>query len=590
MYILGISCWYHDSAAALLKDGNIIAASEEERFTRQKHDFSFPINVINFCLDQAGIKPADIDYVVFYDKPIIKFERIIASILKYTPKSAGVFREAIPLWLKTKLKFQKKIKKTLNIEYDKVLFSKHHHSHGASSFLVSPFKEAAILNIDGVGEQATASLGYGKNNAVKIKKEMHFPHSYGLLYSAFTAFLGFRVNNGEYKVMGMAPYGNPKYLDKIEKVATLNPDGSLKLNMNYFSFPYSTKKTYTSEFTNLFGKPKEPGSLFYTSKTKFPVYLKEKPPDYKEEVQKNQYYADIAASIQKFLEISLLKIARYLKTETDMDNLCYAGGVALNSKANAELVNSGIFKDIYIQPASTDAGGALGAALWCWHVVLDNKKRHILDKTYLGKSYSQSKIIQSVNRKELTYSKLNDKNLFKKVSSAIASGKVIAWYQGRTEWGPRALGNRSILADPRDPKMKNKVNRMIKFREPYRPFAPSILKEDVDDYVLRKKEIYPDKFMLVTYKVRKEKQKLIPAVTHINKTSRIQSVDKTINPRYWKLINTFKKQTGIGLLLNTSFNLKGEPIVNSPEDAVKTFLKSGLGLLVMNNYLITKES
>ncbi|MFH1352744.1 MAG: carbamoyltransferase [bacterium] len=589
MNILGVSCWYHDSAAALIKDGKIIACSEEERFSRTKHDHGFPDKAINFCLEQAGISSGELDFVVFYDKPLLKFERILSSIIQNVPKSLGVFREAVPLWLNKKLKFRKKIKKTLGIKDDKVLFCSHHTAHAASSFFLSPFKESAILTVDGVGEWATATLGVGKDNAIAITEEMNFPHSMGLLYSAFTAFLGFKVNNGEYKVMGMAPYGEPKHVDKVLKVVNVRSDGSIELNLDYFSFHYSITKTYNDKFTALFGEPRNPAALFFTKRTEFPAYYGEKPRDFEEQAEKNQYYADIAASIQDVLEDALVKTGRYLQTKTGMKNLCYSGGVALNSKANHRLIKECGFENVYIQPAATDAGGALGAALWCWCEVLGNKRAEVMASSYFGKSFSDEEILSAIKEKHLSYEKLSEEKIYEEVSDALVNGKVVGWYQGRTEWGPRALGNRSILADPRDPDMKNKVNTIIKFREPYRPFAPSVLSEDVNNYIKQEKEIYPDRFMLVTYPVRKEKQNVIPAVTHVNGSSRIQSVYKEHNPRYWNLINKFKEKTGIGVVLNTSFNLKGEPIVNSPANAINTYLNSGIDILVMENFLVRKQ-
>ncbi|MFC2048716.1 carbamoyltransferase [Elusimicrobiota bacterium] len=591
MYILGISCWYHDSAAALIEDGRLIACSEEERFSRKKHDFNFPELAIKYCLEKAGIETTDIDYIVFYDKPLVKFDRILSSILKNVPRSLSVFKEAVPLWIKEKLHFRRKVRKRMKIkDENKILFCTHHKAHAASSFFLSPFKESAILTVDGVGEWSTATLGYGKDNHIHMIEELHFPHSLGLLYSAFTAFLGFTINNGEYKVMGMSPYGEPRFYEKVKKVAAMNDDGSIELNMDYFCFEYSTSKTFNGKFVSLFGEPRDPDSLFYTLNTGFPVYYGAKPDNYEELAEKNQVYADIAASIQKFLEDALIKIVRHLKEKTGSENLCYSGGVALNSKANNIIVQENIFDDIFIQPAATDAGGALGAALWCWCEVLDNDREEVLEHSYYGKAFSEEEIRRTIeDNSGLISEKCDDNELYDRITAAIIEGKVIAWYQGKTEWGPRALGNRSIIADPREAEMKNIINKVIKFREPYRPFAPSILEEDVSKYIEIKKHIYPDRFMLVTYPVKEEMKDVIPAVTHINGTSRIQIVKKKYNLKYWSLINRFKEKTGIGLLLNTSFNLKGEPIVNSPEDAVQTFMNSGLDILVMGNYIVKKK-
>jgi len=588
MYILGISCWYHDGAAALLKDGNVLAAAEEERFTRIKHDYNFPVNAIDFCLNLAGITADDVDYVVFYDKPFLKFERILSSILLNVPKSCGVFREAVPLWLKEKLNFRRKVKKFFGINEDKVLFCYHHISHAASSFYLSPYEEAAILTVDGVGEWATATVGMGKGNRIKIYEELHFPHSVGLLYSAFTAFLGFKVNEGEYKVMGMAPYGKPKYIDKVLKVVKINENGSIELNMDYFSFPYSTKNTFNKKFIELFGEPRVPESFFFTKNSDFPVYYGEKPDDFETQAEKNQYYADIAASIQKVLEEILIKMAKYAYKKTGLKKLCYAGGVALNSKANYYILKDTPFDEIYIHPAATDAGGAIGAALWCWCEVLGKERKQVLEHSYLGKEFSETEAIKSLKEKNLKYEELNDEKLFDTLVESLTEGKIIGWYQGRTEWGPRALGNRSIIADPRNPKMKEIVNLKIKFREPFRPFAPSVLREEIKNYFEIEKDNYPQRFMLMTYPVKENKKRLIPAVTHVDGTSRLQSVFKEYNPRYHNLISKFKEKTGVGVVLNTSFNLRGEPIVNSPENAINTFLNSGIDLLVLKNFLIKK--
>ncbi|MFC2091201.1 carbamoyltransferase [Elusimicrobiota bacterium] len=589
MYILGVSCWYHDAAAALLKDGRIVACSEEERFSRVKHDCDFPINAINFCLKKAAISADSIDYVVFYDKPLIKFERILTSIIRYSPRSMKVFREAVPLWLREKLHFRKVVRKKLRIKDDRILFCSHHMSHAASAFFLSPFDEAAVLTVDGVGEWATASIGTGKGNTINITSELRFPHSLGLLYSAFTAFLGFKVNNGEYKVMGMAPYGVPKYKDKVLEVVKVSEDGSIELDLDYFCFAYSTENTYTSRFTDLFGEPRDPDSLFFTQNTEFPAYYGEKPDDFDMKAKKNQYYADIAASIQDVLEEILVNMAKNLHDKTQIRQLCYSGGVALNSKANYRLVSDCGFSDVFIQPAATDAGGALGAALWCWCEVLGNNRQEVMSSNYMGKGSSNEEISAAIESANLQYDKLSDEGLFDEISDSLIRGEVVGWYQGSTEWGPRALGNRSILADPRSADMKNRVNTVIKFREPYRPFAPSILSEDVDVYIERPADMYLDRFMLVTYPVRRDKRSIIPAVTHVNGTARIQSVHKEANPRYWELISRFKSKTGVGVVLNTSFNLKGEPIVNTPADAISTFKRSGLDILVLENYIIKKK-
>lgn len=585
MNILGVSCWYHDSAAALLKEGKVIAACEEEKFSREKHDFEFPINAVNFCLKKGGLIKDDLDCVVFYDKPIVKFERILSSILYSVPHSLGVFREAVPLWLDRKLRFRAEVKKLLGLRPENIYFCFHHLSHAASSFYLSPFKESAILTVDGVGEWATATLGEGRGNSIKLLKEMRFPNSLGLLYSVFTAFLGFKVNNGEYKVMGMAAYGRPRFSDKIYKMVEISADGSIRLKMDYFSFPHSVSKMYSRKFIELFGKPRKPESLFFTKTIGFPAFLGEKPVDFEEQARKNQYYADIAASIQKVLEDSLIKMARYLKKETGLGNLCYAGGVALNSQANYSLLKEKIFDNIYIQPAATDAGGALGAALWLRCQILGKKRPDTMGNIYLGESFKESEIIEALRAQNIPYDRVEDSRLFNLVAGELSKGKIIGWYQGRTEWGPRALGNRSILADPRNPDMKDIINSKIKFREFFRPFAPAILSDDVNKYIEKEREMYLDLFMLVAYPVKEEQKSSIPAVTHINGTARVQRVEKELNWRFWQLIKRFKELTGVGALLNTSFNLKGEPIVNSPANAVKTFLNSKIDILVMENFI-----
>jgi carbamoyltransferase len=589
MYILGISCWYHDGAAALIKDGRIVACAEEERFTRIKHDFEFPINAITFALARAGITSQDIDYVVFYDKPLVKFDRILSSIISHVPHSGGVFREAVPVWLKEKLNFRKKVRKTLHLPESKVLFCRHHLSHAASAFYPSPFEKAALLTVDGVGELATASVGQADGNSIKILEEMHFPDSVGLLYSAFTAFLGFEVNEGEYKVMGMAPYGEPLYIDKVKRLLKIAGDGSIDLDLRYFSFPYSTKKTYTRQFEEIFGPARVAESKFFTRVSGYPDYYGVLPADYNEQCERNKYYADIAASIQAVTEEILVTMAQYARRRTGMKDLAYAGGVALNSKANYRIMKEGGFENIFIQPAATDAGGALGAALWCWHQVLGKGGRVPMEHSYWGADFTADDVRAAAQDKGLPLVEMHDDELSRSTAEALAGGKVVGWCQGRTEWGPRALGNRSILADPRKAAMKEIVNVKIKFREPFRPFAPSTLREDLGDYFELERELPPHRFMLMTHPVRQEKRDVIPAVTHIDGSSRLQSVVREQNPRYWELIKAFKDITGVGVVLNTSFNLRGEPIVNTPADAINTFLNSGIDILVLGNFVIKKK-
>lgn len=593
MYILGISCYYHDAAACLLRNGEVIAAAEEERFTRIKHDSSFPINAINFCLEYANIKNNDINYVVFNEKPFLKFERIIKTILATYPLSAALFQEVVINWMGNKIWIKSLIGEKIGISPDKILFCQHHISHAASSFLCSPFQEAAILTCDGAGEWETTAIGFGKaswqqdgKNEVQLFEEIRFPHSLGLLYSTFTAFLGFEVNEGEYKVMGMAGFGEAKYVDKIYKVINVNQDGSFSLNMEYFVFHYHTKKSFNKRFKRLFGKPRDPKARFVTSKTSLYDYTV---PSTNEEIEKNQYYADIAASIQKVTEDILVKIANNIYSKTGMKKLCLAGGVAFNCVANSRILQETPFEEIFIQPAAGDAGGAMGAALYIWHCLLQKPRGFVLKHAFWGKSYSENEIKSFLVKDQIDYEYVGDMDkLLNLVTASLISGKVVGWFQGRFEWGPRALGNRSILADPRQEKMKDIVNIKIKFREPFRPFAPSVLSERCEEFFEFDKSAnqYPLKFMLYTIPIRKKE--LIPAVTHVDGSSRIQIVDKETNPLFYRLIEKFYQKTGIPLLLNTSFNLKGEPIVNTPQEAFNTFMKSDMDMLVLGNSIIKK--
>ncbi|MBI4845928.1 MAG: hypothetical protein HY810_05595 [Candidatus Omnitrophica bacterium] len=549
MYILGISCFYHDSAAALIKDGRLICAAEEERFSRKKHDFNFPQKALDFCLEFAQIKTEDLSFVVFHEKPFRKFERILKTIIQAYPRSSSVFAEAMKNWLMEKLWIKDIIKEHLNISSEKILFVDHHLAHAASAFLLSPFEESAILTIDGVGEWATAALGTAKGNSICLLKQIEFPHSLGLLYSAFTAFLGFEVNEGEYKVMGMAPYGKPVFYDKIiTNLINIHEDGSFELNMDYFAFHYSTQKSYSKKFEQLFGKPRPLESRFFTADTEFPVYFGEKPSDYEQGCLENQHYANIAASIQKVLEDIILKQATCLYKLTGHKKLCIAGGVALNSTANARLLQEGPFEELFIQPAPGDSGAAIGAAAYVYNSVLGNKRTFIMEDSYLGKAYSNEQIRIFLENKKVKFQYIpKDDTLIRATIDAIIDGKIAGWFQGRFEWGPRALGNRSILADPRNPGIKDIINSKIKFREPFRPFAPVILEEELENFF-------------------------------------------EIKNLYHGLVKYFGKKTGVPILLNTSFNLKGEPIVNSPENAYNTFIESGLDMLVLGSFIIEKEN
>tara|TARA_B100001175_G_C19499460_1_gene637228 strand:+ start:680 stop:2515 length:1836 start_codon:yes stop_codon:yes gene_type:complete len=594
MNILGLSAYYHDSSACILIDGEIIAAVQEERFTRIKHDSSFPSKSIQYCIKEAGIDCENIDYVVFYEKPFLKFERLLETYLAFAPRGFKSFTSSLPVWVKEKL-FQKssiinELNMTLGTRDDwknKLLFSEHHLSHAASAFYPSPFEEAAILTMDGVGEWTTTSLAIGKLNSVEVLKEIHFPHSLGLLYSAFTYYTGFKVNSGEYKVMGLAPYGMPKYVDKIKNnLIDIKEDGSFFLDMSYFD--YCTGLTMTNKkFADLFdGPPRDPES------------------------ELSQKEMDLAASIQVVTEEIVLKLANRIRIETGLKNLCLAGGVALNCVANGKLLKSGIFDDVWVQPAAGDAGGALGAALAIHHMMLDNPRKDInqdnMRGSYLGPKFSEAETSKVLDRLGAIHNKLSEDGLFKTAAEALASGKAIGWMNGRMEYGPRALGARSIIADSRSPTMQKMLNLKVKYRESFRPFAPSILKEELSNWFELDKE---SPYMLMVSEVCKDKRLLpdnedeslfgieklniprskIPAVTHIDFSARVQTVDSLTNPRYHKLIKQFFNKTGCPVLVNTSFNVRGEPIVCNPEDAFKCFMGTELDILIIDNIILYKE-
>ena len=530
MYILGVSCFYHDSAAALIKEGVLIAASQEERFSRIKHDYGFPKHAIQFCLRQAGITADDLDYVVFYEKPLVKFERILLTTLGTFPRSWHTFGEAMITWFDQKLWIKSHLMRELNIPREKVLFTDHHMAHAASTFFCSPFQEAAIMTVDGVGEWNTATMGWGRAswedgsaNEITLTQEQRFPHSLGLLYSAFTAFLGFRVNNGEYKVMGMAPYGQPRFVEDIYKhLITVHDDGSFQLDMDYFLYHYSPEKSFSNKFVRLFGEPRAGDSLFITTLTN----PNEADPN-DSIVKQNQHYADVAASIQKVAEETLLNMANALHRQTGMKRLCMAGGVALNSVANGRILKETPFEDIYIQPAAGDAGGALGAALYVHHVLLHQPRRFVMEHTFWGQEYGDEETKTTLDRVGATYEHIPDDDmLLSKATEALVNGKVVAFHQGRFEWGPRALGNRSILADPRRAEMKDIVNSKIKFREPFRPFAPVILEEQATDFfegLTEPERLYPARYMLMVLPWKGEAGNLIPAVNHMG-TGRLQTL------------------------------------------------------------------
>jgi len=595
MYILGISAYYHDSGACLLHNGEIIAAAQEERFTRKKHDAGFPTNAIKYCLKEAGIAAKDIDNVVYYEKPFVKFERLLETYLAFAPKGFTSFAKAMPTWIKDKL-FQKsalikELKSTLNESVDwheRLLFSEHHLSHAASAYYPSPFDSAAVLTLDGVGEWTTTSLAIGKGSDLQVVKEIHFPHSLGLLYSAFTYYTGFKVNSGEYKVMGLAPYGEPRYADLIrEKLIKVADDGSFQLDMSYFD--YATGLTMTNKkFDALFGGPPR------TSETEL-----------------TQREMDLAASVQKVTEDIVLELARGIAKETGERNLCLAGGVALNCVANGILLREKIFDNIWIQPAAGDAGGALGAALSTWYLHHNKERvvsteRDAMKGAYLGPEFTDNEIENELTNCGANFKKLSEAEMIDEVASALANEKAVGWMQGRMEFGPRALGGRSIIADPRSPVMQKQLNLKVKYRESFRPFAPSVLREDVSEwfehdgdspYMLLVADVQNDKRRTMT--VEEEAlfgidklnvpRSSVPAITHVDYSARIQTVHADTNPKYHAVISKFKDKTGCPLVVNTSFNVRGEPIICTPTDAFKCFMGTDLDVLAVGNYLLYKE-
>lgn len=590
-YLLGISAYYHDSAAAIIKDGVIIAAAQEERFTRIKQDSNYPVNAVNYCLKEAGIKPEQLDGVVYYEKPFVKFERILETAMAYVPVSMKSFINAMPVWLNKKLFIPREI----DNRFDKrlkcpIYFTSHHESHCASAFFPSPFEEAAIICLDGVGEWDTTTWGIGKGNKIEIKQKIEFPHSLGLLYSAFTGFLGFKVNSGEYKVMGLAPYGEPIYKDLIYKeLIDVKEDGSFWLNQKYFGY-CTTDYMYNDKFAELFGRPAR-----------------------KPETALTQNDMDIAASLQVVTEEIILKIANYVYKQTGLKNLCLAGGCALNCVSNGNILKNGPFENIWTQPAAGDAGGALGAALAIHYMCLNNERKVNPDDSQfgslLGPKYSDEQILETLKKYDAKYTKYDsEEEVAQIIAKYISEGKSIGHFAGRMEYGPRALGNRSILADPRNREMQRNLNLAIKKRESFRPFAPSCLEEDVENYFdIREGRKSP--YMLLTQPVsdkirteltEEEKQykgidklkayrSTLPAITHVNYSARIQTVSKKVNPRYWNIINEFKKLTDCAVIVNTSFNIRGEPIVNTPENAYKCFMFTDLDVLVLENFVLLKE-
>ena len=593
MNVLGLSCYFHDSAAALLQDGQLVAAAEEERFTRKKHDYDFPQQAIDYCLRTAGITARDLDAVAFFEKPFVKFERILLTALQTFPRSYAPFRGALTAWLGDKLWIRHHIQRRLGVPPDRIYFSEHHLSHAASAFLCSPFEEAALLTVDGVGEWTTASFGVGKGTDMRLLKELRFPHSLGLLYSAFTAFLGFEVNEGEYKVMGMAPFGTPRYLEEARKLIRVADDGSFELDMSYFSFHQSASQTYSRKFETLFGAPRSPEANFFTADSGYPSYFGTKPADFEARCRENQHYADVAASAQALLEEVLLTMARALHRETGLTKLCMAGGVALNSVANGRILRETPFEEIYVQPAAGDGGAALGAALYVQHAVLGKPRSFVMTHAAWGQAHDTDAVTRFLESGGIAHERFeHEDKLLARVVDALEQGKVVGWSQGRFEFGPRALGHRSILADPRRADMKDIVNTKIKFREPFRPFAPSVLADAASEYFALPDAArhYPARFMLYVVDVRDGKRAVVPATTHVDGTARLQTVFADTNPRYARLIETFGQATGVPVLLNTSFNLRGEPIVNLPSEAFRTFMHSGMDLLVLGDVVVEKPS
>ncbi len=586
MYILGISCYYHDSAAALVKDGVIVAAAQEERFTRKKHDFSFPAQAIAYCLSQENIGAGDLSYVAFYDKPLLKFERILETYIAYAPAGIQSFLMAIPLWLKEKLWIPSLIRESLGYEGE-ILFPEHHESHAASAFFPSPYSRAAFLTMDGVGEWTTTSYGIGEGSRVSILGEMAFPHSLGLLYSAFTYFTGFKVNSAEYKVMGLAPYGKPTFVQAIyDELIDLKEDGSFRMNMKYFDYCAGLRMT-NDKFGGLFGGPPR-----------------------KPEAPLTQREMDLACSLQEVTEEIMLRMARHVKKETGERNLVLAGGVALNCVGNGRILREGPFESIWIQPAAGDAGGALGAALLAWYSYLGNPRQAdgCKDRQYgslLGPAYSDEEIEKFLKRNEVVYRRIPATELAETTADLIARENVIGWFQGRMEFGPRALGSRSIIGDARSPRMQSIMNMKIKFRESFRPFAPSILREHLSEYfeldrespyMLLVADVVPGKRIPMTPEQERlfgiEKLNVarseVPAVTHVDHSARIQTVDRETHPLYHDLISAFHRKTGCPVIINTSFNVRGEPIVCTPEEAYRCFMRTEMDYLVLGNFLVAK--
>jgi carbamoyltransferase len=561
MNILGISCFYHDAAAALLREGRLVAAAHEERFSRKRHDPGLPRQAVGYCLEAGGIDVGDLDYVVFYDKPFIKFERILTTYLATFPRSLPSFTKSIPIWLKEKLWVPHLIAQQIGYRGE-VLFAEHHQSHAASAFLPSPFEEAAILTCDGVGEWATATQGVGRDNSFELQREVRFPHSLGLLYSAFTYYLGFKVNSAEYKVMGAAPYGEPRFAQKIlDELVDLRDDGSFKLNMKYFAYDYGLTMT-NRRFDELFGQPpRQP------------------------EAEMQQFHWDMAASVQKVTEEAVLRMVRDLHARTGMRNLCMAGGVALNCVANGRIIREGPFEDLWVQPAAGDAGGALGAALFAYNAVLGNPRSFRMDHAFWGPAYSDEEIRRYLDARGAPYRTLEREQMIEETARRLDEDQaVVGWFQGRMEWGPRALGSRSIVADARNRENWKRVNLKIKFRESFRPFAPAVLAEKTPEWFAIDRE---SPYMLLVCQVRPGRE--VPAITHVDGSARLQTVTRESHPEFYDLIAAFDRRTGCPVIINTSFNVRGEPIVCSPDDAYLCFMRTNMDVLVLGNQILLKQ-
>jgi carbamoyltransferase len=573
MFVLGLSFYYHDSAAALIQDGVVVAAAAEERFSRVKHDNRFPGLAVDFCLRRAGITMQDVDWVVFYEKPFIKFERLLQTAFATFPRSHKVFRESMRRWITDKLWIKPLVRDRLRVDPKKILFCDHHMSHAAATFYCSPFDEAAIITVDGAGEWSTGTVGIGRGTKIDLQDESRFPHSLGLLYSAFTAYCGFEVNEGEYKLMGMAPYGQPRYVDRVKKMVQIGADGSYWLDLDHFAFHYSPDNTLAPKFSEVMGQgPRDPK-------------LGDKSLD--------PFYCDVAASIQVVTEEILIKLARSVQQKTGLADLCLSGGVALNSVANAKILRDAGFRRIYIPPAPGDDGGSIGAALWAYHHLLGKPRVAPLGHAYLGSEYDESQIGDFLREHGIDATHIDDdERFYDRVVDDLLAGKVCGWMRGRFEWGPRALGSRSIIADPRRAEMKEIVNAKIKFREAFRPFAPSVLAERCEEFfeLPDAMDHFPARFMLYVVPVVEDKRDVIPAITHVDGSGRLQTVRQETNPAYHRVIEKFGEATGVPVILNTSFNLKGEPIVETPLNAFNTFTRSEMDVLYVGNFIIEREA